>query len=186
MSHTKYKFKSSLASEHNPVPRSCSEHKGTIVQIKDVNPSNHTLKVVRASDGQPLEDGAYVEGRIEQIKPYQANLSKWLKVSEFQDGAIVEVSEETVSIRGSSNNGFFSTSQFGNIIKGPTSFSAAPHEIRMTGVTTLNPLLTSCFPSTIVTPISTNVWSIPGASMLAPIAKDVSIMATLITALGVV
>lgn len=169
----------------NPVPKSESKHSGTLVRIKDFNDSRHLLKVVRADDGEPLEKDIEKPGEIKQVKPYEKRAAKTIKTLPTQDGPILEVTDEQASIRGSSTSGFISDNQFGNIIQGPTSITAAPHEIRMSGVTTLNPLLTTCFPSTIVTPVPVCVWSLPGAGLLGPIAKDVAVVATLLANLGV-
>ncbi|MDD3412426.1 MAG: hypothetical protein PHY47_00335 [Lachnospiraceae bacterium] len=173
------------ASKANPIPKGDSKHAKTLVKIKDFNPSKHLLKVVRASDGEPIEDNIFVEGDITQTKPYDKRAAKVLKTSETSDGPILEITDDSASLRGSPDFGFYSYNKFGNVIKGPTSLTAAPHEIRLSGVTTLNPLLTTCFPSTIVTPIPTTVWSLPGAGLLGPIGKDVAIMGALVAIMGI-
>lgn len=169
----------------NPVPKSESKHSGTLVRIKDFNDSKHLVKVTRADDGEPLEKDIEIPGDIKQNKPFEKRAAKTIKTLPTQDGPIMEVSDDQASIRGSSTSGFISDNQFGNIIQGPTSITAAPHEIRVSGVTTLNPLLTTCFPSTIVTPLPVCVWSLPGAGLVGPIAKDIAVVGTLIASLGV-
>jgi hypothetical protein len=176
---------SNEASKNNPIPKGDSKHAKTLIKIKEFNPSKHLLKVVRASDGEPLEKDINVLGEVTQSKPYDKRSAKSIKTSDTSDGPILEVADDSASLRGSADFGFYSYNKFGNIIKGPLSITAAPQEVRLSGVTTLNPLLTNCFPSTIVTPIPVAVWSIPGAGMVAPIAKDLIIMASLIAAMGV-
>ena len=116
---------------------------------------------------------------------YKQPSTQVLKTLPAPDGPIVEVTDSSASLRGGSEYGFFSYRESGNIIKGPLSIAAKPHEVRLSGVTTLNPLITSGFASTIVTPIPTTVWSIPMAGMLGPIKKDVAIMAAMIGSMGV-
>lgn len=157
-----------------------SEFSGTLVKIQDYNPAHHSLKVVRLSDGKSLIEQGAREAKVNKSKPFEQPNSISFKTLKAPDGPIVEVNDSQASIRGSSNDGFYSSREFGNIIKGPTSFSAMPHEIRISGLMTLHPLLTSGFPSTIVTPIPTLQWSLPSATMLAPIAKDVALMSTLV------
>lgn len=153
---------------------------GTIVRIQDYNPTYHTLKVVRESDGKPIRPNRTTQKKIENGKLFEQPNTKVLKTLSAPDAPIIEVNDEEASIRGSSGYGFFSSRQFGNILKGPVSFSAQPHEVRIGGLMTLHPLLTSGFPSTIVTPIPTLQWSLPTASMLGPIAKDVALISTLV------
>lgn len=178
-------FQHAQAGAANPVPKSESKHSGTLVRIKDFNDSKHLLKVTRADDGEPLEKDIELPGDIRQNKPFEKRAAKTIKTLPTQNGPIMEVTDDQVSIRGSSESGFISDNQFGNIIQGPTSITAAPHEIRLSGVTTLNPLLTTCFPSTIVTPLPVTVWSLPGAGLVGPIAKDIAVVGTLIASLGV-
>lgn len=111
--------------------------------------------------------------------------NKVLKTLSAPDGPILEVNNESSSLRGNGDYGFYSyRSGGGNIIRGPLSIAAEPHQIKLSGVTRLNPLITSGFPSTIVTPIPTTIWSLPAASMVRPLLKDVAIMATVVAAMG--
>lgn len=157
-----------------------SEFAGVLVKIKDYNPAHHSLKVVRLSDGKPLVGSTTRAENINKTKPFDQPNTINFKTLSAPDAPIFEVGDDEVSIRGSSSNGFHSSRQFGNIIKGPLSISAMPHEVRVSGLMTLHPLLTSGFPSTIVTPIPTLQWSLPSGAMLAPIAKDIALMSTLI------
>jgi hypothetical protein len=161
-----------------------SEFAGTLVEIKDYNPAHHSLKVVRVSDGKPLVGNTTRDSNINKSKPFEQPNSISFKTLPAPDAPILEVNDSEASMRGSSGDGFYSSRQFGNIVKGPTSFSALPHEIRVSGLMTLHPLLTSGFPSTIVTPIPTLQWSLPSGAMLGPIAKDVALMATLVGIIG--
>ena len=170
-------FKSQL----NEIPR--NKLAGTFVKIKDYNPSDHTLKIVRADNGEPLIPNVDINAEIVRSKSFEQQRSKTLKNLPAPDAPILEVNDHDASIRGSGNNGFFSTRQFGNIIKGPMSISAQPHEIRVSGMMNFNPLLLSGFPSTIVTPIPVFQWSLPSGSMLGPIAQDIALIGTLIGAL---
>lgn len=178
-------FSKNEASSSNSVPISKSKYAGTLVRIDKFNDSRHLCKVVRANDGLPLEQDVEVVGDIKQNLAYEKKAAKTIKTINTPDGPIMEVTDNFSSIRGSASNGFMSYNDFGNFIKGPLSITAAPHEVRMGGVMTMNPLLTSCFPSTIVTPVPHFVWNLPGAGSLATIAKDVVIMGTLVAAMGV-
>jgi len=63
-------------------------------------------------------------------------------------------------------------------------FIGMPNEFRMSAITTLNPLIISGFPSTIVTPLPTCVWSFPSAASIKPIMKSVLIASTILAAAG--
>lgn len=156
---------------------------GTLVKIQDYNPSDHTLKIVNAETGEPLVPNVDINAEVVRSKGFEQPNSKSIKALAAPDAPIMEVSDSDASIRGSSNNGFFSTRESGNIVKGPISFSAQPHEIRVSGMMTLHPLLLSGFPSTIVTPIPVLQWSLPSAEMLGPIAKDIALIGTLLGAI---
>lgn len=157
-----------------------SEHAGTLVKIQDYNPANHSVKVVRLDNGQPLVGNIATTKDINQSKAFEQPRAKVLKTLPAPDAPIVEVNDQEASIRGSSTSGFHSSREFGNIVKGPISFSAQPHEMRVGGIMTFHPLLMSGFPSTMVTPIPTFRWSLPTGSMLGPIAKDIALMSTLL------
>jgi hypothetical protein len=155
---------------------------GTAIIIDEYLPASHSLKVRKLSDGKPLIENRDTTEEIIRSKGYEKTNNKVLKTLPAPDAPIVEVGDDQASMRGSSNNGFYSYRDFGNVITGPTSFSAQPHEIRMSGIMTFHPLLLSGFPSTIVTPIPTLQWSLPTGSMLAPIVKDAALIATLLGA----
>jgi hypothetical protein len=176
---------SAQATSSTTVKKSGSKHSGTLVKVKDYNPGKHTLKVVDARTGDPLEVAIDMIGESTPSKPFEQRNAKTLKTTSTSNGPIIEVTDDMASFRGSPTSGFFSTANHGNIIKGPISLEAAPHEIKLTGINTLNPLLTTGFASTIVTPIPTTIFSIPGGSMFAPVMKDIAIAATLIAAFGV-
>lgn len=157
-----------------------SELSGTKVIIDYYDPAHHTLKVRRASDGKPVVGNITTQENVTRAVPFEQTNAIAFKTLPAPDSPIVEVNDTEASIRGSSSNGFHSTREFGNIVKGPISFSAEPHEMRVAGLMTFHPLLMSGFPSTIVTPIPTFQWSLPSAAMLGPIAKDVALIGTLV------
>jgi len=167
------------------VPTSISEHTGVKVKITDYNPATHRLTVVKESNNKPLLEDQEVDTEINQKKLYDQPTSKMIKTSLNNDAPIIEVSDEVASIRGGSNNGFFTYRRGGgNIIKGPLSIAAKPENIRISGITTLNPLITTGFASTIVTPIPTCIISVPGASAIKSLVRDVMVMGTIIAAAG--
>ena len=169
----------------NKIPKGRSENAGTMIKIVEYNPAKHLLKVVRASDNQPLDPDVTVDHQIVQEKPYTKPTGKSLKTLAAPGAPIIEVTDSVASLRGNGEFGFFSFREGGgNIIKGPLSIGATPNQVRLAGITTLNPLITTCFPSTIVTPLPTTVWSLPAASAIQPLLKDVTIMATLVSAMG--
>ena len=166
-------------------PKAISEHAGTLVRITDYDKNKHKLKVVKLADNQPLDPDQETEEKIEQKKLYDHPNTRTLKVSEAADGPIVEATEDYVSMRGNGDYGFFSYREGGaNIIKGPLSIAAEPHQVRLAGLTTLNPLITSGFASTIVTPLPACVWSLPGAATIRTLLKDVLVAGTLMAAAG--
>jgi hypothetical protein len=165
--------------------KSGSKNTGELVKIKDYNPGKHTLKVVSAKTGQPLEAPITMVGESVASKPWDQRAAKTMKTLDVPHGPIAEVTDKMASLRGSPKSGFFSTAEYGNIIKGPLSIEAAPHEIKLTGITTLNPLLITGFPSTIVTPIPTAIFTLPSGGLIGPIAKDVAVAAALLAAFGV-
>lgn len=169
----------------NKTPQGRSINTGTMVKIVEYDPARHLIRVVRSSDNQPIEPDAQVDQDVVQAKAYNRPAGKSLKTLSAPGGPILEVTDSYASVRGNAEFGFFSFREGGgNIIKGPLSIGAIPSQVRLAGITTLNPLLTSCFPSTIVTPIPTTIWSLPAASAIQPLLKDVTIMATLVSAMG--
>jgi len=167
------------------LPSARSEHAGTVVKIVDYDPAKHLVKVVKKSDNQPLDQDIQVDVESEHKKAFEHPNAKTLKTSQAADGPIVEVDDNVASIRGNADYGFFSYREGGgNIIKGPLSIATEPHQIRIAGLTTLNPLITSGFASTIVTPIPTCVHALPTASIIKPILKDVLVAGTILAAAG--
>lgn len=65
------------------------------------------------------------------------------------------------SIIASGPNSIASTRDAGNFINGPVSFSSPPTSYRFGGVFKFNPLITTCVPSTLATPISTLTLDLP-------------------------
>lgn len=171
--------------ESKEIPNAQSQDAGILVRIMGYDPATHRVTLVRADTNTPLREDQWIDEAPDQGQLFEHRVAKTLKTSPIKDGPIVEVTDDVAAIRGSSQYGMFSYKDYGNIVKGPTSFAAQPHEIRLSGITTLNPLLTSGFPSTIVTPMPTCIFSIPGAGVVGQMGKDVAIMAGLVAALGV-
>lgn len=169
----------------NKIPSSKSRHAGTAVRIVEYDPVRKLCKVVRIADNKPLSPDINSFNASRPAKPFKIPNGKFIKTLDAPDAPIVEVNDDSASIRGNSNYGFFTFRQGGgNIIKGPLSIATDPHQIRVAGITTLNPLLTTCFPSTIVTPMPTLMWSLPSAAAIKPVLKDVIMMGTVLSALG--
>lgn len=166
-------------------PKAGNEEKGILVKINYYDPHHHRVKVTRADNNQPLRNSKYTEKDIEQTVPYEHRTAKTMKTFPGAEGPIVEVNDDMSFLQGSSRHGFFSTKNYGNIIKGPLSIEAQPHEVRLSGITTLNPLITSGFPSTMITPLPTTIYSIPGAAMVGQMSKDIAMMSALIGIGGV-
>lgn len=168
----------------NKIPKAKSEYAGTIVKIVDYDPANHLVSVIK-QDGKPLEKPYETQQAVLQKKTYSQPTSKVLKTSNAGDGPVIEVDDTSASVRGNADYGFFSFREGGgNIIKGPLSIGAAPNQIKVSGLHTFNPIALSGFPSTIVTPIPTFLWSLPAAGAIKPLLKDVAIMSTLVSALA--
>lgn len=167
------------------IPNARSEHAGELVRIVDYDPATHRCKVVRLSNGEPLEPDQQTEEKIDQKKAFEHSGNKVLKATDAINGPILEVTPEMASLRGNSDFGFFTYREGGaNIIKGPLSIATEPHQVRLAGLSTLNPLITSGFASTIVTPIPTCVWALPTTSMIQPLLRDVLIAGTVLAACG--
>lgn len=179
------KLKRGNKSISDMIPKAISEHKGTLVRIVDFDPAKHLVKVVTLADNKPLLKDQDTEEAPDQKKRYKHTGEKVLKTSQANDGPIISANDSFVSMRGNADYGFFSFREGGaNIIKGPISFGVEPQQIRISGLTTLNPIATSGFASTIVTPIPMTNWSLPTAAAIKPILKDVLIMGTLLAAVG--
>lgn len=69
--------------------------------------------------------------------------------------------EEGSSQIASGPNSITTTRDAGNFINGPISFTAPHTSMRFGTVFKLNPLLATCVPSTLATPISTFILDIP-------------------------
>lgn len=158
-----------------------SKNKNVLVKILDYDPAKHRLKVVKADDNQPLRSDFWSAAKDEQEKVYDHHTSKTIKASPAAGAAILEVEPEMVSIRGSADSGFYSTKNSGNIIKGSLSIEAEPAQIKIAGLYRLNPLITSGFASSIVTPIPFVIFDLPGAAMVAQMAKDIAVLAPLLS-----
>jgi len=170
---------------NDKIPKARSEHAGKLIKVVDYDPAKHLVKVVGYRDNEPLDKDQALEEKIMQKKAFDHPRAKSLKTLDLPSAPIIEVNDEVASLRGNSDYGFFSYRDGGaNIIKGPLSIAAEPHQIRIAGLTTLNPLITSGFASTIVTPLPATVWAIPTTAMIKPILKNVLIAGTILAAAG--
>jgi hypothetical protein len=161
-----------------------SKYAGTLVQIADYDSQKHLVDVTRL-DGTPLEGSRTVEKEVEQKKVYEIENRRVLKIDDDSNGSVLEVTNNYARLSGNKENGFFSYKEDGNnIIKGPLSIAAMPGQVRLGGITTLNPLLISCFPSTIVSPMPTCIFNIPGVQAVKYLQKAVGTMATLVAVCG--
>lgn len=95
--------------------------------------------------------------------------------------AAVKVSTTAAQFQGSEDHAILSDASLGNIIKGPTSFSAHPSEMRFHGFWKLNPRLLSCIPSSIVTPNPVFNFDLPTAGAEDLIKESVALMAGMFT-----
>ena len=86
----------------------------------------------------------------------------------------IEILSNGVSISGSGSNKLESTKDYGNLISGPTTFTAHPEAIRIGGAYRFNGLMTSTVPSTIVTPVPSLILDIPGGTLLGLITGVVN------------
>jgi len=74
--------------------------------------------------------------------------------------AFVDIQDEYTQIA-SGPNSITTTRDAGNFINGPVSFSSPPTSYRFGGVFRFNPLIATCIPSTIATPIPTLTLDVP-------------------------
>lgn len=155
---------------------------GILVTIESYDPLNHRLRVKRVSDGQPLECDSSVEQAVSPPVTYAVEDQRVLKSSDDPNGPIIQVNDNFARLGGSQDYGFFSYGDGANFIKGPVSIVCTPDQVRMSALTTLNPLIVSGFPSTIVTPLPMCLWSLPGADAVASLLAGVTMAATLIAA----
>lgn len=167
-------------------PNSRSEFAGVKVKIVDFDQRTNRVKIVKVDDNLPLLKDQRVTEKIDQKKAYNPSVEKSLKTSQDDRAPIMAVNDSYASLRGNNDYGFFSYRDGGgNIIKGPLSLATGPEQIRLSGLSTLNPLITSGFASTIVTPLPATVWKLPTAAAVKPLLKDVLIVSTLAAAMGV-
>lgn len=92
--------------------------------------------------------------------------------------AAVKLMDDAVGIIGGPTHGIFSSSELGNILKGPTSITATPGQIRIGGLWTMNPLLMMGLPSTMVSPIPTLVFN-PPVQGIKRMAEQISKLASI-------
>jgi hypothetical protein len=157
---------------------------GVKVRIVDYDPSRHLVRAVMM-DGSPLAPDSPVDEKLHLEKKFEKHPSKSLKYSDDLNAPILEVTAELASMRGNKNYGFYTFKEGGgNIIKGPLSIATDPHQVRIAGLNTLNPLIISGFPSTIITPIPTTLFSIPGTGAIGSLMKNTIILGTLVAAMG--
>lgn len=79
---------------------------------------------------------------------------------------VLILADETEAVmKGGPNHRIISSAEAGNIITGPISFSTSFTKMRFNGLWTLNPLIQSTIPSTIVTPLPTMIFSPPSAGL---------------------
>jgi len=162
-----------------------SKYSGTLIQIVDYDPEKHLVDIVRADNGDPVEQSRSVATEVSQSKNYNVEDKRILKVGDDANGSLVEVTSGYARLAGNRDNGFFSYKDDGNnIIKGPLSIVAMPNQIRLSGITTLNPLLLSGFPSTVVSPMPVCILNIPGVKAVQFLMKSVATMGTLLSACG--
>lgn len=180
----KNKINASAGNHCSPKSNKASLDEGVLVQIDDYDPASHTVRVSRLHDNSSFPERTVNEAKA-QTKAYDIEDKKVLKADSDPKGPVVEVRRNYSRLSGSNDNGFFSFKEGGNFIKGPVSFISMPNQIRMSALTTLNPLIISGFPSTIVTPIPTCVWSIPSAGIISTLMKDVLKATTMLAATGV-
>jgi hypothetical protein len=168
----------------NKTPISKSKNAGLAVRVVEYDAERGLCKVVRLDTGKPLSPDVNAPTASRPAKPFKAPQGKFIKTLSAPDAPSVTVTDTFTAMRGNDNYGFYSFREGGgNIIKGPLSIAADAHQIRVSGITTLNPLLTTCFPSTIVTPMPTLMWAIPSAAAVKPLVKDVIMMGTLMSAM---
>ena len=172
-------------SVNNKIPRGRSEYAGAKVRVAEFYPDIHAVKLIDITTNTPVQADAEFEEEIKLKKGFKKPRGKVIKTLPAADAPLLEVTNEYVSMRGNGDYGFFSYRESGgNIIRGPLSLATEPHQIKLSGVTRLNPLITSGFPSTIVTPIPTTIWALPSTQMIAPLVRDVTAMATIVAAMG--
>ena len=172
-------------SVNNKIPRGRSEYAGAKVRVAEFYPDIHAVKLIDVTTNTPVQSDVEFSEEIKLDKSFKKPRNKVIKTLAAADAPLVEVTNEYVSMRGNGDYGFFSYREGGgNIIRGPLSIATEPHQIKLSGVSRLNPLITSGFPSTIVTPIPTTIWALPSTQMIQPLLRDVTMMATVVAAMG--
>jgi len=71
----------------------------------------------------------------------------------YDSPAGIETSDDEAVMVGGPDHSVSSSRQYGNILKGPTSFTANPSQLRFATLWRMNDLLTSTVASTIMTPV---------------------------------
>ena len=144
-------------------------------RITDIKHTDDGLVYVRVINNKGIVGGKNakdVTADKTALDPLETN-KRTLKNRHDADAG-VEILTDRVSISGNSNNKIESTKDYGNLISGPTTFTAHPEAIRLGGVYRLNGLMTSTIPSTIVTPVPTLILDIPGGTLLSLITGVVN------------
>ena len=145
------------------------ENKETYIRVTDVRVDDTDGRVYVKGK---LPNDTYYGGIFNNIAdnkqktiPPQKLAYKVIKYS-AESEAGVQVKHNEAIMMGGPEYAFVTNKNFGNFVVGPVTFSALPDKIRIGGIFTLNPLLMSMVPSTIVTPMPTLVLDIPGVGYL--------------------
>jgi len=110
---------------------------------------------------------------IKTVDPDSLRKRRIMRLPKSSSAVVAEVNR--AGLVGSIENNIFSTKN-GNVINGKLSIMAAPNDIRIGGLWTLNPLLVSTVPSTIVTPMPVFVFNIPGQNFMKDFGTSVAAM----------
>jgi hypothetical protein len=107
---------------------------------------------------------------------------KFQKIWKYDSGseAAYKVTDSSATMQGGKDYGFHSDAKLGNFVKGPVSLTPPPENIRIHGLWTLNPLLLSCIPSSVVTPVSVLKFDLPLSGAEELMKEAVAMMATLL------
>lgn len=84
----------------------------------------------------------------------------------------VIIRDDKVTLAGSTDHHITTDSTFGNFIAGKTSIQADLGQIRVAGMWVLNPVLSSCIPSTVTTPNAVLQLDVP--------TKNVKVLADIV------
>ena len=96
-------------------------------------------------------------------------------IKDTPDSSSMLIAADTYSLISSGANSVSTVSDSGVYINGPLSITAQPDNIKIGGIFKMNPLLSTCLPSTIITPIPTLVMDLPVKNL----ASTVGIIALL-------